>query len=126
MEKGIKWYINCFVKVIANGENPRNLYNSKNVYIPCIVCKDDFRIGVSVNTKDMVKTYNGYGWYGEDWLFVNWYYPNMPIDAIKFNSEEEDTTQSVGVVAVDLFDELLNEHGGIDLEKTLDWYLQMV
>lgn len=119
-------FIRAFLKIIANDMNPKEFYEKNVMYIPRIVCKDDFSINVQVNKCTASVSENGCRTYGENWLEVEWFFPNQPIDGEKYNSLDEDTTQSNGVVEIGLLDDLLEEHNGIDLEKTLEWNLYMV
>ena len=117
----INMFIKSFMNLMANGENPKEYYDSHVVYIPTVVCKDGFRISIQAHNGSLAASENGYRQFGENWHYVEWAFPSEPIDADKYHSYEEDTTQSNGCVVVELIDELLDEHGGIDLEKTMEW-----
>ena len=63
---------------------------------------------------------NGTRTFGLDWKLVEWGFPSEPIGGKKYKAESVPTTESVGgYVEIELMDELCEEHGGIDLAKTL-------
>ena len=104
-----------------------NAYNSTHFLLPRIHCKDGFNISIQVNRGNYSASENGVHIFGTDWKLVEWGFPSEQIDAQKYNAEnyleedeEIDTTQTVGgYVEIELMDELLQEHGGIDLQTTL-------
>lgn len=89
-------------------------------HLPRIQCKDGFSISIQVNNGNYCSTENGYRKYGKEWVSAEWGYPSESIDANRYNAEEaDDTTETVGCCEVEILDELLEQHGGIDLKKTL-------
>jgi hypothetical protein len=96
-------------------------YKNKMFYIPKICCKDGFDISIQIHWGAYCESENGTREYGIDWKKVEWGYPSEPIDGKKYNAEDpDDTTDTVGgYVDIMLMEELINEHGGIDLQKTL-------
>ena len=101
-------------------------YNSTHFLLPRIHCKDGFTISIQVNKGNYCASENGLYTFGTDWKLVEWGFPSEHIDAKKYNAEnyleeeEIDTTQTVGgYVEIELMDQLLQEHGGIDLQTTL-------
>ncbi len=98
-----------------------NVYDTKFFYLPRIYCKDGFNISVQVSNGSYCDSENGTRTFGLDWKLVEWGFPSEPIDGKKYNAEDDsDTTKTVGGwVDINLIDELCEEHGGIDLAKTL-------
>jgi hypothetical protein len=97
-----------------------NIYGSKFFLLPRIYCNDGFNISIQVNQGNYCASENGTRTFGLDWKLVEWGFPSSEIDGEKYNSESSHTTKSVGgYVEIGLIDELCEEHGGIDLAKTL-------
>jgi hypothetical protein len=103
-----------------------NVYEKNFFFIPRIYCKDGFNISIQVHGGNYCASENGTRTFGLDWKLVEWGFPSEQIDAKKYHAEgypydtNVDTTQSVGgYVEIGLIDELCEEHGGIDLSKTL-------
>lgn len=125
--------LNTFLSVIATytcGNGNKRIAKSKyrfNLFIiPRIYCKDGFNISIQIHDGAYCSSENGYRTFGMIWKEVEWGYPSEPIDAIRYNCEDSDkgndaTMNSIGsYVSLDLMEELLNQHGGIDLELTFD------
>jgi hypothetical protein len=97
-----------------------NIYQYKFSLLPRIYCKDGFNISVQVNSTNYCASENGTRTFGLDWKLVEWGFPSEPIDGEKYNAESLPTTEAGGGwVDINLIDELCEEHGGIDLAKTL-------
>lgn len=97
-----------------------NIYHKKFFFLPRIYCKDGFNISVQVHQGNYCASENGTRTFGLDWKLVEWGFPSEHIDGEKYNAESSPTTESVGgYVEVGLIDELCEEHGGVDLAKTL-------
>lgn len=95
-------------------------YNTKPFYLPRVFCKDGFNISIQIHNGSYCRSENGIRTFGIDWKLVEWGYPSQPIDGEKYMSENTETTSSVGgYVPVELMEELIEEHGGIDLQTTL-------
>ena len=98
-----------------------NIYDNKFFLLPRIYCKDGFNISVQVHYGSYCGSENGIRTFGLDWKLVEWGFPSEYIDGKKYHSESSlPTTETVGgYVEISLIDELCEEHGGIDLPKTL-------
>ena len=97
-----------------------NTYRNRSFFIPRIHCKDGFNISIQVHNGNYCASENGIRTFGLDWKLVEWGFPSEHIDGKKYNAESSPTTESVGGwVDINLIDELCEEHGGIDLAKTL-------
>ena len=105
----------------GNVESMKRNYEQKFFFVPRLYCKDGFNISVQVHQGNYCASENGTRTFGLDWKLVEWGFPSEDIDPIKFNAEDKDDTQhSVGAyVEVGLIDGLCEEHGGFDLETTL-------
>ena len=123
----IKEFINVMVYGILMGADNNDTskmektYNSKCFLLPRIYCKDGFNISIQVNKGNYCSSENGIRMFGTDWKSVEWGFPSQNIDGEKYNAENEyDTMNTVGgYVDINIMEELINEHGGIDLVTTL-------
>ena len=111
---------------IRTQKSMEEAYQSTYFLLPRIHCKDGFNISIQVSNGNNCANENGVRIFGTDWKLVEWGFPSEQIDAKKYNAEnyleeeEIDTTQTVGgYVEIELMDQLLQEHGGIDLQTTL-------
>jgi len=101
-------------------------YNNDYFLLPRIVCVDGFDISIQVNKVNMCRSENGVRMFGTDWKSVEWGFPSQNIDGEKYNAEDEyDTMNTVGgYVDINIMEELINEHGGIDLQATLQKHME--
>ncbi len=96
------------------------VYDDNYFHLPRIFCKDGFSISIQICKSSYSGSENGIRKFGIDWKLVEWGFPSQPIDAEKYMCESSETTTSVGgYVPVELMEELIEEHGGIDLQTTL-------
>lgn len=105
-------------------------YQDNYFFLPRLVCADGFSISIQVNHNNYCASENGTREFGIDWKKVEWGFPSEQIDPVKYNAEAYawdencDTRTTVGAyVSVELIEELVNEHGGLDLQKTLTEHL---
>ena len=118
-------FVNTIVFGMLKGTESRctqmsNIYQDKYFFVPRIYCKDGFNISIQVNQGNYCASENGTRTVGLDWKLVEWGFPSSHIDGKKYNAESSPTTESVGgYVEIGLIDELCEEHGGVDLAKTL-------
>ena len=118
-------YLQIWTLIACKGNGKKN-YAKSHFIIPAIICKDGFIISVQVNSSSRCTSENGNCTYGETWLIAEWGFPNRPIDGMKYNCvlrdcedfKNEDTTESMGSASVKDLQELLDEHGGIDVIQT--------
>lgn len=113
-------------------ESMTEKYAENFFFLPRVFCKDGFNISIQVHNGNYCASENGVRQFGVNWKEVEWGFPSERIDGEKYNADayqwnkDCDTRNTVGgYVSVDLLDELLNEHGGIDLQKTLTEHLAM-
>lgn len=109
-------YINAFINMMGITESN---YERNFFHLPRIYCKDGFNISIQVNNANYCGSENGWRKFGKEWKNVEWGFPSEEIDGVKYNSETEDTTNSVGSVEIELIDQLMEEHEGIDILTTL-------
>lgn len=100
-------------------DNYKNLY----FYIPRIYCNDGFDISIQVHHGAYCASENGAREFGLDWQMVEWGYPSEPLTDEKYNLEDEYGTSVGGYVPIEVMEELIEQHGGIDLKTTLEKYL---
>lgn len=124
-------FINTFAFATLAAMNGRGQYACMDVdlediyqeiffYLPRIRCKDGFSISVQVNNGNYCSSENGTRTFGYEWQEVEWGFPSEDIDEKKYNAESSPTTETVGgYVEIGLIDELIEEHGGLDLMATL-------
>lgn len=109
-------------------------YKYDTFHLPRIVCKDGFNISIQVNNCSYCASENGVREFGTDWKLVEWSYPSKKIDPKKYKCEDylgnEDNVPSIdtknsvgGYVEIELINSLCEEHGGVDVQKTLDKFL---
>lgn len=95
-------------------------YNSTIFILPRIVCVDGFSISIQVHHGAYCASENGTRTFGTDWQLVEWGFPSSGIDGRLYNAESSPTTKSVGgYVTIDIMENLIQKHGGIDLQETL-------
>lgn len=96
-------------------------YNNNYFYLPRIRCNDGFSISIQVHNGNYCASENGTRQFGFTWREVEWGFPSEEIDGVKYNAEDENNiTNTVGgYVDINLIDELIEEHGGLNLEETL-------
>ena len=99
-------------------------YNRAFFYVPRIYCKDGFSISIQIHHGNYCASENGTREFGLNWKLVEWGFPNQEIDGDKYNAENpEDVCNTVGgYVEIELIEGLLDEHGGIDYQKTFEVY----
>jgi len=89
-------------------------YNSKYFYLPRVYCKDGFSISIQIDNGHYCGSENGIRTFGIDWKLVEWGYPSQSV-TINGTTLVEDCDY----VPIELMDELIEKHGGIDLQTTL-------
>lgn len=99
----------------------KETYDSTPFVLPRVYCKDGFNISVQCHNGNYCASENGVREFGIDWKLVEWGFPSEEIDGSKYNAEDESNTKETvgGYVEIELLEELISEHGGIDLSMTL-------
>lgn len=101
---------------VMNEKYARNYF-----FLPRVICADGFSISIQVNKGNYCESENGTREFGTEWKSVEWGFPSEEIDPVKYNAEDESNTMGTvgGYVKMSVMEELIAEHGGIDLQKTL-------
>lgn len=87
--------------------------------IPRIYCNDGFNVSVQIKYGSYCESENKCQ-FGLEWKTVEWGYPSEPMDERKYNPEDS-SGRSVGCfVPIETMDELIEQHGGLDLKTTLE------
>lgn len=107
-------------------ENVVNCYNNNLLYIPRIYCKDGFNISIQIHNGNYCRSENGHREYGLQWKEVEWGYPSKILkNTERYNNEEPNTTNTVGgYVDINIMDELLVSHGGIDVTRSIEQFIE--
>ena len=101
-------------------EKMSDTYARNYFFLPRVFCVDGFNISIQVNNGNYCGSENGTRTFGTDWKTVEWGFPSEDIDPEKYYAENEDTITTVGsYVPMNTMEELIEEHGGIDLQRTL-------
>lgn len=100
-------------------------YHDNFFLIPKIYCNDGFNVSIQVHNGAYCASENGYREFGLDWREVEWGYPSQPLTDKKYNPEDPDGTSVGGYVPIEVMEELIEQHGGIDLKTTLEKYLKI-
>lgn len=102
------------------------IQNYKNSYfiIPRIYCKDGFNLSVQVHNGAYCVSENGRREFGFSWQEVEWGYPSEPLTDEKYNPEDPEGTSVGGYVPIEVMEELIKQHGGIDVIETFNKYIQ--
>ena len=104
----------------------RENYSKYFFIIPKIYCNDGFKVSIQVHNGAYCSSENGYREFGLDWREVEWGYPSEPLTDEKYNPEDEAGTSVGGYVPIEIMEELIEQHGGIDLKTTLEKYLKLL
>lgn len=107
-------------------ENVVNCYDNNFFYTPRIYCKDGFNISIQINNGNYCSSENGYREFGLKWEGVEWGYPSKLLrNSKRYCHETPGTTQTVGIdVPIDVMDELLVSHGGIDVTRSIEQFIE--
>lgn len=98
-------------------------YKDNFFLIPKIYCKDGFNVSIQVHYGAYCASENGTREFGLDWQKVEWGYPSEPLTNKKYNPEDEYGISVGGYVPIEVMEELIEQHGGINIMETLVMYL---
>lgn len=85
--------------------------------LPRIYCKDGFNISIQINNGNYCASENGSRTFGLDWQMVEWGFPSEELTDEKYKTDGD-----IGAyVPIEVMDELLESHGGIDYETTFKY-----
>lgn len=107
-------------------KNVVNCYDNNLFYTPRIYCKDGFNISIQIHNGNYCSSENGYRQFGLKWQGVEWGYPSKLLrNSKRYCHETPGTTQTVGVnVPIEVMDELLVSHGGIDVTRSIEQFIE--
>lgn len=97
-----------------------NAYQINVRAVPRIYANDGFNISIQCHPFNYCSTENGYRTFGKELKDVEWGFPSEEISTA-YNPEDPDNTKnSVGSCNINLLEQLIKEHGGIDYQTTFE------
>ena len=89
--------------------NDKMSYNNTYFFCPRIVCNDGFSISLQIHNGNYCSSENGYRTLGHTMETIEFGYPN----------QDELLTKTVGRLPIDVAQQIIDKHGGIDWDKTV-------
>lgn len=87
--------------------------------IPRIVCNDGFTISIQISHTNYCESENGYRQFGLTWLSAEFGFPSQHEELLSPYSEDPRFTEdSVGRVPVEVLQQVIDKHQGIDFART--------
>lgn len=105
-------FVNFWFAMLLGSNPTQEQYESDIFVIPRIQCNDGFSISVQAHCWAYCGSENGYRKFGHEWRLLEWGYPSQEIDFEKYDADD---TNDVGSCSVELLDELITEHKGINV-----------
>lgn len=100
--------------------NDKMSYNNTYFFCPRIVCNDGFSISLQMNHSHYCSSENGYRTLGHTMETIEFGYPNQDEELLKEYAEcPELLTKTVGRLPIDVAQQIIDKHGGIDWDKTV-------
>lgn len=100
--------------------NDKMSYNNTYFFCPRIVCNDGFSISLQMNHSHYCSSENGYETLGHTMETIEFGYPNQDEELLKEYAEcPELLTKTVGRLPIDVAQQIIDKHGGIDWDKTV-------
>lgn len=99
----------------------RDSYNYSHVFaIPHIVCKDGFDISIQISRYCYCESENGHRQFGLNWISAEFGYTSQNEELLfSYSDNSRDTTESVGCVPIEVLQEVIDKHQGIDFARTV-------
>lgn len=95
-------------------------YDNTYFFCPRIHCNDGFGISLQIHNSNYCSSENGYRTLGHTIKTVEFGYPNQDEELLKEYAEcHEDVTTTVGQLPIDVAQQIIDKHGGIDWDKTV-------
>lgn len=117
--------MSIFQKVITNimynklYKNDMN-YDNTLFFCPRIVCNDEFSISLQIHNGNYCSSENGYRTLGHTIESVEFGFPNQDEELLKEYAEcPNEITKTVGKLPIDIAQQIVDKHGGIDWDKTV-------
>lgn len=117
--------MSIFQKSITNTHysdfhNEKMSYYNTFFYCPRIHCNDGFNISFQIHNGAYCSSENGYRTLGHTIKDVEFGYPSRDEELLKKYAEDENClTQTVGCLPIEIAQQIVIKHGGIDWEKTV-------
>lgn len=95
-------------------------YDNTFFIVPRIICMDEFSISLQIHNGAYCSTENGYRTLGHTFKDVEFGYPNQEEELLKPYAEGPGIlTDTVGCIPIEVAQEIIDKHGGINWDKTL-------
>lgn len=95
-------------------------YDNTHFFCPCIYCNDGFNISLQIHNRNYCSSENGYRTLGHTMETIEFGFPNQNEELLKEYAEcPESLTQTVGRLPIDVAQQIIDKHGGIDWDKTI-------
>lgn len=102
------------------GYNDKMSYDNTYFFCPRVVCNDGFSISLQIHNGNYCFSENGYRTLGHTMETVEFGFPNQDEELLKDYAEySEDVTTTVGQLPIDVAQQIIDKHGGIDWDKTV-------
>ena len=88
--------------------------------VPKIICMDGFDISIQINNGNYCESDNGYRKLGKTWIKAEWGFPSEEEPLLLNDAEDGQTLESVGSSTIELLQQVIDKHGGINWQATLD------
>lgn len=100
--------------------NDKMSYNNTYFFCPRIHCNDGFSISLQIHNGNYCSSENGYRTLGHTMESVEFGFPNQDEELLKEYAEEPDNLKhTVGQLPIDIAQQIIDKHGGIDWDKTV-------
>lgn len=95
-------------------------YDNTWFFCPRVVCNDGFSISLQIHHVNYCSSENGYRILGHTMESVEFGFPNQDEELLKEYTEyPESITGTVGQLSIDVAQQIIDKHGGIDWNKTV-------
>lgn len=117
--------MSIFQKTVTNmmynrGYENKITYDNTYFFCPRIVCNDGFDISLQIHNGNYCSSENGYRTLGHTMESVEFGFPNQDEELLKEYAEcPKSITQTVGQLPIDVAQQIIDKHGGIDWDKTI-------
>jgi len=117
--------MSIFQRAVTNmmynrGYDNKMTYDNTWFFCPRVVCNDGFSISLQIHNGNYCSSENGYRTLGHTIETVEFGYPNQDEELLKEYAEcPESLTQTVGRLPIDVAQQIIDKHGGINWDKTV-------
>lgn len=100
--------------------NSKMTYDNTYFFCPRVVCSDGFSISLQIHNCNYCSSENGYRTLGHTMETIEFGYPNQDEELLKKYAEcPEDVTSTVGQLPIDIAQQIIDKHGGINWNETV-------